>query len=53
VVEISTHGGLLAPAEGIAALVAAGARPAEAGEFTRRAVLNGKMDSSRPKRPRT
>lgn len=43
-VEISTHGGLLAPAEGVAALVAAGARPAEAGEFTRRAVLNGKMD---------
>ncbi|HYK11000.1 MAG TPA: tRNA uridine-5-carboxymethylaminomethyl(34) synthesis GTPase MnmE [Gemmatimonadales bacterium] len=43
-VEISTHGGLLAPAEALAALVAAGARPAEAGEFTRRAVLNGKMD---------
>jgi len=43
-VEISTHGGLLAPAEAMAALVAAGARPAEAGEFTRRAVLNGKMD---------
>lgn len=43
-VEISTHGGLLAPAEGVAALVGAGARPAEAGEFTRRAVLNGKID---------
>lgn len=43
-VEISTHGGLLAPAEAMAALVAAGARPAEPGEFTRRAVLNGKMD---------
>jgi tRNA modification GTPase len=43
-VEISTHGGLLAPAEAMAALVAAGARPAVAGEFTRRAVLNGKMD---------
>src|SRR5579859_7621325 len=43
-VEISTHGGLLAPAEALAALVAAGARPAEPGEFTRRAVLNGKMD---------
>lgn len=28
----------------MAALVAAGARPAEPGEFTRRAVLNGKMD---------
>jgi len=43
-VEISTHGGLIAPAAALAALVAAGARPAEPGEFTRRAVLNGKMD---------
>jgi len=43
-VEISTHGGLLVPAEAVAALVAAGARAAEPGEFTRRAVLNGKMD---------
>ena len=43
-VEISTHGGLLAPAAVVAALVAAGARPAEPGEFTRRAVLNGKLD---------
>jgi len=32
------------PAAAVAALVAAGARPAEPGEFTRRAVLNGKMD---------
>ena len=44
VVEVSTHGGLLVPAEAVAALVAAGARPAAPGEFTRRAVLNGKMD---------
>lgn len=43
-VEISTHGGLLLPAEAIAALTAAGARLARAGEFTRRAVLNGKLD---------
>ena len=43
-VEITTHGGLIVPAEAVAALVAAGARPAEAGEFTRRAVANGKMD---------
>jgi tRNA modification GTPase len=43
-VEISTHGGLLVPAEAVAALVAAGARSAQAGEFTRRAVLNGKLD---------
>jgi tRNA modification GTPase len=43
-VEISTHGGLVVPAAAVAAFVAAGARPAEPGEFTRRAVLNGKMD---------
>ena len=43
-VEISTHGGVLVPAETLAALVAAGARVATPGEFTRRAVLNGKMD---------
>lgn len=43
-VEISTHGGLVVPADALAALVAAGARPAAPGEFTRRAVLNGKMD---------
>jgi len=43
-VELSTHGGLLVPAAAIAALVVAGARPARPGEFTRRAVLNGKLD---------
>jgi tRNA modification GTPase len=43
-VEISTHGGLVTPAAAVAAFVAAGARPAQPGEFTRRAVLNGKMD---------
>jgi len=43
-VEITTHGGLLVPAEVVSALVAAGARPAQPGEFTRRAVANGKMD---------
>ena len=43
-VEITTHGGLVAPAEVVAACVAAGARVAEPGEFTRRAVANGKMD---------
>jgi tRNA modification GTPase len=43
-VEISTHGGLVVPAAAVAALVAAGARLAQPGEFTRRAVLNGKMD---------
>src|SRR5258705_788421 len=43
-VEISTHGGLVVPAAAVAAFVAAGARPAQPGEVTRRAVLNGKMD---------
>src|SRR5205823_13291738 len=38
------HGGLLVPAAAVAALVAAGARPAAPGEFSRRAVLNGKID---------
>jgi tRNA modification GTPase len=44
VVELSCHGGQLAPGRLLAALHAAGARPAAAGEFTRRAVLNGKLD---------
>ena len=44
VIEICTHGGDLTPALVVEQLVASGARPAEPGEFTRRAVLNGKMD---------
>lgn len=43
-VELSCHGGLAVPARLLAALHAAGARPAHPGEFTRRAVLNGKLD---------
>ncbi|HEX2092576.1 MAG TPA: tRNA modification GTPase, partial [Longimicrobiaceae bacterium] len=43
-VEISTHGGWLTPQLVLDAALAAGARPAEAGEFTRRAYLNGKLD---------
>jgi tRNA modification GTPase len=43
-VELSCHGGQLAPARLLAALHAAGARQATPGEFTRRAVLNGKLD---------
>jgi len=42
--EISTHGGLVVPTAVAAAIIQAGAREAHAGEFTRRAVLNGKMD---------
>jgi tRNA modification GTPase len=44
VVELSTHGGHLAPRLVLDAALAAGARPAEPGEFTRRAYLNGRMD---------
>ena len=44
VVEISTHGGLMVPSSIVSALTESGARQANAGEFTRRAVLNGKID---------
>ena len=44
VAEVTTHGGDLAPALVMDALVAAGARPAGPGEFTMRAFLNGKRD---------
>ncbi len=43
-VEISTHGGVLTPQLVLDALHAAGTHPAEPGEFTRRAFLNGKLD---------
>jgi tRNA modification GTPase len=43
-VEFSTHGGYLVPSTVVAALISSGARQALAGEFTRRAVLNGKLD---------
>jgi len=44
VVEFSTHGGYGIPASVVEACVTLGARQAEAGEFTRRAYLNGKLD---------
>lgn len=44
VVEISTHGGVVVPTLVLALLVASGARVALPGEFTRRALLNGKLD---------
>lgn len=43
-VELSVHGGSVAPTVALAALLAAGARQALPGEFTRRAVANGKLD---------
>lgn len=44
VVELSCHGGMHLVRRLLRAVLEAGARPAEAGEFTRRAFLNGKMD---------
>ena len=42
-VEITCHGGILVTRKVLAAVLAAGARHAEAGEFTRRAYISGKM----------
>lgn len=44
VVEISCHGGMYITKEVLNAVIMAGANLAEAGEFTKRAYLNGKMD---------
>ena len=44
VLEITTHGGYRAPMSVLSAAIRAGARQAEPGEFTRRGVLNGKLD---------
>ena len=43
-VEISCHGGLAVVEKVLSVLVEAGARPAKAGEFTRRAYVHGKLD---------
>jgi tRNA modification GTPase len=45
-VEICCHGGILVTQTVLEALLCAGARAAEAGEFTRRAHLNGKLSLS-------
>ena len=44
VVELSCHGGVYVTARVLRAALDSGARPAEPGEFTKRAFLNGKMD---------
>jgi tRNA modification GTPase len=44
VIEITCHGGLLPAKLVLDAVLAAGARLAEPGEFTRRAFLNGRID---------
>ncbi len=46
VVEINCHGGFLAADKILSGLLSCGARLAEAGEFTRRAFINGKTDLS-------
>lgn len=43
VVELSCHGGMYAVQRLLKAVFAAGAQPADAGEFTKRAFLNGKI----------
>lgn len=45
-VEFSCHGGTYILRRVLRAAIAAGAKPAAGGEFTRRAFLNGKMDLS-------
>ena len=44
--ELNVHGGMQTVQRVLGALAALGFRPADAGEFTKRAFLNGKMDLS-------
>lgn len=46
VLELSCHGGMYVTKQVLRAVINAGAQPAQAGEFTQRAFLNGKMDLS-------
>ena len=45
-VEISCHGGILVTRRVLECILETGVRPAEPGEFTQRAFLNGKIDLS-------
>lgn len=47
IVEINTHGGIYITRKILSLLIAEGARLAQAGEFTRRAYLNGRIDLSK------
>jgi tRNA modification GTPase len=47
IVELHLHGGALHLTRCLEVLLAEGARPAEPGEFSRRAFLNGKLDLTR------
>lgn len=44
VVEISVHGGLFIVEKTLGVVLSLGAKPAQPGEFTKRAFLNGKID---------
>lgn len=44
IVELSCHGGIFITREILRTVIEAGAKPALAGEFTKRAFLSGKMD---------
>lgn len=46
VVEIDCHGGIVVTKVVLNAVIEAGARPADPGEFTKRAFLNGRIDLS-------
>ena len=46
VIEINCHGGILVTKKVLDTVIKHGARPAEPGEFTKRAVLNGRIDLS-------
>ena len=46
IIEINCHGGLVVVNRILELLLKYGARPAEAGEFTKRAFLNGRIDLS-------
>ena len=45
-IEIDCHGGTLVMQQILRAVIAQGVRPAEPGEFTKRAFLNGRIDLS-------
>ena len=46
VVEIDCHGGIVVTRKILDLVIRSGARPAEPGEFTKRAFLNGRIDLS-------
>jgi tRNA modification GTPase len=46
VIEINCHGGVLVTRKVLESVLKQGVRPAEAGEFTKRAFLNGRIDLS-------